>query len=66
MKNVRKIEYVRMWVRKSRERRKVKIQVEEIVSVRGQFMGIGMLIAVSMLIKNVDVFMKEIQLRDIK
>ena len=29
-------------------------------------MGIGMLIAVSVLIKNVDVFMKDIQLRDIK
>lgn len=31
MKNVRKIEYVRMWVRKP-GKKKVKIQVEEIVS----------------------------------
>lgn len=33
MKNVRKIESVRMWVRKlrGREERKVKFQVEEIV-----------------------------------
>ena len=33
---------------------------------KGQVMGIGMFKAVSMSIKNVDVFMKEIQLRDIK
>lgn len=41
MKSVRKIESVRMWVRKVRRggRRKVKIQVGEVESVKGQVLG---------------------------
>lgn len=56
-----------MWLRKVRSReRNVKIQVEEIASVKDQDVGIGMFRAVLMLTKNVDVFMKTMHLKDIK
>lgn len=65
MKNVRQIETLRMWVRKVRGtgRRRVKPGEGNRLS-NDQVVGMGILKGILMLIKNVNVFIKAMQLRD--